>query len=156
VHADIKRENIHHIDTAGGPVIRLIDFDDSYREDFPPTPTILGGTEDYYSPEVLVYKGFAKSPTPLKLGCASDIFSLSIAIHEAFSTDGRPPRWNGGATTDAALHALLGDRVEYQSLGTGKPLLEYRLKQSLEADPQFRPRITELLSASGANLGRRP
>lgn len=154
VHADLKRENIHLVDFPSGLIARLIDFDDSYRVDSPPPPTTLGGTEDYYSPEVLVYKGFASSPRPLPLGLASDVFSLSLAIHEAFSASGRQPKWAGSLATDAALHALAGEPVEYQTLGTGKTLLEFRLKQCLNLDPRDRPSVTELLSASGANLGR--
>lgn len=154
VHADLKRENIHLVDFPSGLIARLIDFDDSYRVDSPPPPTTLGGTEDYYSPEVLVYKGFASSPRPLPLGLASDVFSLSLAIHEAFSASGRQPKWAGSVATDAALHALAGEPVEYQTLGTGKTLLEFRLKQCLNLDPRDRPSVTELLSASGANLGR--
>jgi serine/threonine protein kinase len=154
VHGDIKRENIHLVEFPGGLVARLIDFDDSYRVDAPPPKTTLGGTEDYYSPEVLVYKGFADSALPLPLGLASDVFSISLAIHEALSASGRQPRWNGRETADAAIHALAGDPVEYLPLGTGRKLLEFRLKQCLAVDPRDRPRVSELLSASGANLGR--
>lgn len=153
VHADIKKANIHLIKVPSGSVARLIDFDDCYRADAPPPPTVLGGTEDYYSPEVLVYKGFVSSPYVLKLGTHSDLFSLSLAIHEAFSPSGKKPRWSD-AETDAGMHALAGDEVEYESLGTGKPLLEYRLKRCLKLIPTERPNISELLSACGTNLGR--
>lgn len=153
-HGDIKLENIHLIEAPSGPVARLIDFDDAYRAEAPPPPTVLGGTEDYYSPEVLVYKGFAKSSSPLPLGLSSDLFSLSLAIHEAFSVGGRKPRWGGRETTDAGMCALSGDTVDYQPLGTGRPLLEYRLKLCLAPEPRHRPRVTELLSACGTNLGR--
>lgn len=153
-HGDIKLDNIHLVETPSGPVARLIDFDDAYRADAPPLSTVLGGTEDYYSPEVLVYKGFAASPTPLPLGFASDLFSLSLALHEAFSKDGRKPRWGGRETSDAGMCAISGDTVDYQPLGTGRPLLEYRLKLCLALEPRHRPRVTELLSACGTNLGR--
>lgn len=154
VHGDIKLENIHVVDAPNGPLARLIDFDDAYRADTPPPPTVLGGTEDYYSPEVLTYKGFATSSVPLPLGLASDIFSLSLAIHEAFSGSGRKPRWDGHETPDAGLRALAGDNVDYQALNSGRPLLEYRLKLCLAREPRHRPRVSELLSACGTNLGR--
>jgi len=154
VHADVKCENIHLIESPSGSLARLIDFDDSYRALDPPPPTVLGGTEDYYSPEVLVYKGFASSPILLGLGTHSDIFSLSLVIHETFSTSGRRPRWSGASLSAPGLHALAGDKVEYESLGTGRPLLEYRLIQCLQLNPSERPNISELLSACGTNLGR--
>ena len=154
VHCDIKRENIHLVAMPTGFVARLIDFDDAYRADAPPPPTVLGGTEDYYSPEVLVYKGFASTSRSIPLGLASDLFSLSLALHEVFSSKGRKPLWNGADPTDAALHSLSGDKVDYESLGTARPLLEYRLKLCLLADPHKRPRLSELLSACGTNIGR--
>ena len=160
VHADIKIENIHLIKVASGSVARLIDFDDSYRARTPPPPRDLGGTEDFYSPEVYVYKGFlpppkgfATSPFPLVLGTHSDLFSLSLAIHETFSLEGRKPRWSS-AEKEACENALAGGEVEYESIGTGKPLLEYRLGRCLQLNPTERPRISELLSACGTNLGR--
>lgn len=153
-HGDVKLENIHLVDTPSGPVARLIDFDDAYRADTPPPPTVLGGTEDYYSPEVLFYKGFATSSTPLPLGLASDVFSLSLALHETFSKSGRKPRWGGRETTDAGMCAIAGDTADYESLGTGRSLLEYRLKLCLAKEPRDRPLLTGLLSACGTNLGR--
>ncbi len=154
VHGDIKRENIHLVQMPSGFVARLIDFDDAYRADAPPAPTVLGGTEDYYSPEVLVYKGFATTRRSLPLGLASDLFSLSLALHEVFSPTGRKPRWNSTEPTDAGLHALAGDDVEYEDLGTGRPLLEYRLRLCLLPNPLRRPSLTELLSACGAKIER--
>jgi serine/threonine protein kinase len=154
VHGDIKRENIHLVEMPTGLVARLIDFDDAYRADSPPPPTVLGGTEDYYSPEVLIHKGFVSSKRLFPLGLASDLFSLSLVFHEVFSSKGKRPRWHGPESTDAGLHALAGDDVEYDYLGTGQPLLEYRLKRCLLPNPQHRPRLSELLSACGTNLGR--
>jgi len=154
VHGDIKRENIHLVAMPTGFVARLIDFDYAYRADAPPAPTVLGGTEDYYSPEVLVYKGLAGAHRALPLGLASDLFSMSLALHEVFSSKGRRPPWIGADPTDAALHSLSGDKVDYESLGTARPLLEYRLKLCLLADPHKRPQLSELLSACGTNIGR--
>ncbi len=154
VHADIKRENIHLIESPTGALARLIDFDDSYRTLDPPPPTVLGGTEDYYSPEVLVYKGFASSRLPLELGTHSDLFSLSLVLHETFSPIGSGPRWSATSLPAPGLHVLAGHTVSFESLGTGKPLLEYRLRQCLQLLPAERPNITELLSACGTNLGR--
>jgi hypothetical protein len=152
VHADIKLENIHLVEVPSGLVARLIDFDDSYRVESPPPASVLGGTEDFYSPEVLVHKRFAESSIALSLGMHSDLFSLSLALHEAFSPRGIKPRWSGDEA-DAGFHALAGDKVNYESLGTGKSLLEYRLRKCLSLDPAERPRISELLSACGTNLG---
>lgn len=114
VHADIKLENIHLVEVPSGLVARLIDFDDSYRVESPPPASVLGGTEDFYSPEVLVHKRFAESPIALSLGMHSDLFSLSLALHEAFSPRGIKPRWSGDEA-DAGFHALAGDKVNYES-----------------------------------------
>ncbi len=154
VHADIKPENIVLAELPIGEVARLIDFDDAYFDEEPPPPSVLGGTEDYYSPEVLAYKGFvAEAAYPLHLGKQSDLFSLALALHEAFSPLGKRPGWGGKDTADAGFEALNGAKVNFADLGTKNPLLEFRLKLCLSPNPNDRPRLSELLSSCHTNIG---
>ncbi len=154
VHADIKPENIVLAEMPIGEVTRLIDFDDAYFDEEPPPPSVLGGTEDYYSPEVLAYKGFvADAPFSLQLGKQSDLFSLALSLHEVFSPLGKRPGWGGRDTADAGFEALNGSMVNFANLGTDNPLLEYRLKLCLSPNPKDRPRLSELLSSCRTNIG---
>jgi len=154
VHADIKPENIVLAQMPIGEVTRLIDFDDAYFDEEPPPPSVLGGTEDYYSPEVLAYKGFVKDTSlPLQLGKQSDLFSLALTLHEVFSPLGKRPSWDGKDTSDAGFQALNGKKVNFEDLGTQIPLLEYRLKLCLLPNPKDRPRLSELLSSCRTNVG---
>ena len=154
VHADIKPENIVLAEMPIGEVARLIDFDDAYFDEEPPPPSVLGGTEDYYSPEVLAYKGFVTdAPYPLQLGKQSDLFSLALSLHEVFSPSGKRPGWGGKDTADAGLEALNGAKVNFAELGTRNPLLEFRLKLCLSPNPKDRPRLSELLSSCNTNIG---
>ena len=154
VHADIKPENIVLTEMPIGEVTRLIDFDDAFFDEEPPPPSILGGTEDYYSPEVLAYKGFViDAPYTLQLGTHSDLFSLALSLHEVFSPLGKRPGWGGKDTADAGFEALNGAKVNFADLGTRNPLLEFRLKLCLSPNPKDRPRLSELLSSCHTNLG---
>jgi serine/threonine protein kinase len=151
VHADIKKENILVVERPAGLIARLIDFDDAYESGSP--PSIVRGTPELYSPEVLRnsypedFAEFESHP----LTCASDVFSLALVLHEVFSARGQFPVWNGDGSNDPAHRAMLGQIPAYDSLGFGSEEFRARLQQCLRPRPSERPSVEYLMTALGLN-----
>jgi len=156
VHADIKLENVLVVEKPIGPVARLIDFDDAYLVGDVPSPDMLGGTEDLYSPEILLFKhpdDFV-GMDPLPIGCAADLFSLAIVLHQLFSKSQLAPKWSSESdhSGDGGAQALNGGISIYESLGLSSDLLQFRIQSCLKRDPLDRPTIGDLLSAAQIDM----
>ena len=101
MHGDLKPDNILIKETSRNIYSgKLIDFDDSYFSEEPPTNREgIVGTPEYYSPELAAY--IMDEDEELKgttLSLASDIFTLGIIFCEYFTgdkpiTDSSVPIW---------------------------------------------------------------
>lgn len=153
VHGDIKRENVLVVKMPGGPVARLIDFDEAYLTDEPPMSlddTEVGTT--VLTPEWRILQG---DPAPLgggefKMGTANDIFQLAVLLQDIFGKS--ELMWQERAAADfddAATAALMGYQPMCDDLKTGIPAVPIQLQRCLYRQPKHRPTVASLLSSLG-------
>jgi serine/threonine protein kinase len=136
VHGDLKPSNILVKRTELGYTSKLIDFDSAYLVGYPPPPTEIVGTINYYSPELLGYIQEA-GVTADQLGLASDVFALGLIFTE-FLTGAPPP-------FDPAYHepaTAVRDGVTLRIPRAGiVPELADLIDVMMAADPAHRPTI---------------
>lgn len=108
VHGDVKPENVLIRKTEVSYTARLIDFDTSFVESDPPAPDLIGGTPEYYAPEVFRYLAEGEGhPTLISTAC--DVFALGIVFHQ-YLYGSRPripdsrPRQLGAAILDGYMY----------------------------------------------------
>jgi hypothetical protein len=150
VHGDIKTTNVLIANSPDGPLARLIDIENSFKDMKPFDMTLIGGDEDYFSPERFQYQ-MDDLEDSTQLGLASDVFSLSLTLHKVFSPGGKLPKWSAGKGS-AAERAMSGAQPMYLGLGTGNKRFEKLIVAGLIAEPDDRPNLPELILASGMFL----
>lgn len=82
IHGDLKEKNILVSDKSGKYIAYLIDFDSSYPVDEIPDRELIGGTNGYQSPEVILYGSSSEEYTKDAITTATDIFSLGLVLHK--------------------------------------------------------------------------
>jgi serine/threonine protein kinase len=73
----------------GLPILRIIDFDDSYLSGNPLSQEETGGTPKYWSPELLLYKNGMLDDAS-EMTTKSDVFTLGLIIHQ-YASNGELP-----------------------------------------------------------------
>lgn len=81
IHGDIKDKNILIKKNGSKFIPFLLDFDSSYPIDDIPSFKEIGGTEGYYSPEILEYMYLENEELKNNITPKSDIFSLGVVFH---------------------------------------------------------------------------
>lgn len=83
VHGDLKPGNVFVCQNEDGKVfLNILDFDDSYYSEHPPTCEGTVGSMEYYSPELGDYICSEDPDRGYIVTCVSDIFAAGLMIHE--------------------------------------------------------------------------
>lgn len=138
VHGDLKPDNILIKKTSRNNYSgKLIDFDDSYFSEEPPTNRDnIVGTPEYYSPELAAYIMDEDEEIEGKtLTFASDIFTLGIIFSEYFT--GRKPITGTSLPTWSAV--VKGDLISFAK--PLNPAIEVLLRSMLSLEASERPSI---------------
>jgi serine/threonine protein kinase len=136
VHGDIKLENVLVEDRDGAPSVAVIDFDDCYPADNPPSAQVLGGTPSHFAPEVIAYiRSLGKAPAP---GIEADVFSAALVMHEM--AVGRLPRFQ---TRDQMLGLSLLRGATIDLTAVRAPFAEV-LRPMLSTEPAKRPTLASV------------
>jgi len=156
VHGDIKPENILIADMPVGKVARLIDFDEAFLADSPPTSlddADFGTTLMTPEWKVLEDPDHWRSLRPLNLGTRSDLFQLAIVLETVFGSG--TPTWqilDGGDLSDHADFALAGASAICCDLGLSLPRVKQLLESCLDRQPLRRPSVELILSTFGVTV----
>lgn len=136
VHGDLKPDNILIKETSG----KLIDFDDSYFSEEPPSDKdCIVGTPEYYSPELAAY--IMDEDDEIEgntLTLASDVFTLGIIFAEYFT--GEKPITGTTLPTWKAIEK--GNPFSFAK--TIDPQIEDLLKSMLSLNPNDRPSVKKI------------
>lgn len=138
VHGDLKPDNILIKETSRDLFAgKLIDFDDSYFSEEPPTDRdCIVGTPEYYSPELAAYIMDEDDEIEGKtLTLASDIFTLGIIFSEYFT--GEKPITGTALPTWSAV-------AEGKPISFAKPIkseIETLLRSMLSLKAEERPTV---------------
>lgn len=152
VHGDLKPENILiKVTGTGTYTAKLIDFDDSYFSQKPPTDREqVVGTPEYYSPELYDYisdedEEIAGSTLTTK----SDIFALGVIFTE-YITGAKPiiPSKYSGTYTAVKDGATISFKESAHLTPSLKILLSKMLKLNAEERPTIDDVFNELRSPS--------
>jgi serine/threonine protein kinase len=135
VHGDVKPENVLMQSSPMGYVTRLIDYDNCYFSGRPLHSSVVGGTDEYFSPERYRYQE-GELEDPSELTVKSDVYSVGLLVQRMFSI-------RRGKDARARMN-----------LSFGPPALSELLSQTLAEDPRVRPDTHRLLCASGVYLRR--
>lgn len=141
VHGDLKPENILIKKTsANGLTGKLIDFDDSYFSQRPPTDKeCIVGTPEYYSPELAAYlMDEDEEISGETLTIASDIFTLGIILCEYFTGE-KPIVVSGKPIWSAVTN---GESVVFPK--KINPAIENLLRSMLSLNPSERPLVKKI------------
>ena len=141
VHGDLKPDNILIKETSRNNYSgKLIDFDDSYFSENPPSDRkCIVGTPEYYSPELAAYILDEDDETEgSSLTLASDVFTLGIIFAEYFTgekpiTGTTLPTWNAIEKGNPISFAKSID-----------PQIEELLKSMLSLNPNDRPSVKKI------------
>ena len=141
VHGDLKPDNIlikeTSRDTFSG---KLIDFDDSYFSEEPPSDREnIVGTPEYYSPELAAYIMDEDDEIDGRtLTLASDIFTLGIIFCEYFT--GEKPITGTSLPTWSAV--VKGNPISFAK--SIKPEIETLLRTMLSLKAEDRPTVKRI------------
>ena len=141
VHGDLKPDNILIKETSRDLFVgKLIDFDDSYFSEEPPTDREnIVGTPEYYSPELAAYIMDEDDEIEGKtLTLASDIFTLGIIFTEYFTGE-KPITGTSFPTWSAVVKGI--------PLNFAKPInpeIEKLLRSMLSLKTEDRPTVKKV------------
>ena len=141
VHGDLKPDNILIKETSRDIYSgKLIDFDDSYFSENPPSNREnIVGTPEYYSPELAAYIMDEDEEIEGKtLTLASDVFTLGIIFCEYFT--GKKPVTGSSLPTWSAV--TKGCSISFAK--TIKPEIEDLLRSMLSLKAEKRPSVKEI------------
>lgn len=137
VHGDIKPGNILVPQSPLGPVARLIDYDNCFFSGAPLAKSLIGGDENYFSPERADYEeGDLDDPSALTE--KSDVYSFAKTLQQVFEIPGSAVRRTKKVSA-------------WESMGLPRGL-SVALEESLSRDPKSRPDVHHLLCISGVYL----
>ena len=136
VHCDLKPDNIRIKDTVSGArTLKIIDFDNGFIEG--EYPDVLGGDQNYMSPEAFIRMSQDEDGAEDKMDVTSksDIFSLGIIFHEILT--GELPKISDSKTQYIGLAVGYGKQV----ILSEKLALEYSnlIEKMLCQNPNLRP-----------------
>ena len=141
VHGDLKPDNILIKETSRDNFSgKLIDFDDSYFSEEPPSDREnIVGTPEYYSPELAAYIMDEDDEIEGKtLTLASDIFTLGIIFCEYFT--GEKPITGTSLPTWSAV--VKGNTISFAK--PIKPEIETLLRSMLSLKAEDRPTVKRI------------
>ncbi|MDE6562203.1 MAG: protein kinase [Muribaculaceae bacterium] len=141
VHGDLKPDNILIKETSRDNYTgKLIDFDDSYFSETPPSDRDrIVGTPEYYSPELAAYIMDEDEEIDGKtLTLASDIFTLGIIFCEYFT--GEKPISGTSLPTWSAI--AKGTKISFAK--TINPEVDKLLRSMLSFNSDDRPSIKKI------------
>lgn len=141
VHGDLKPDNILIKETSRDNFSgKLIDFDDSYFSEEPPSDREnIVGTPEYYSPELATYIMNEDDEIERKtLTLASDIFTLGIIFCEYFT--GEKPITGTSLPTWSAV--VKGNPISFAK--PIKPEIETLLRSMLSLKAEDRPTVKRI------------
>lgn len=141
VHGDLKPDNILIKETSRDNFSgKLIDFDDSYFSEEPPSDREnIVGTPEYYSPELALYIMDEDDEVDGKtLTLASDIFTLGIIFCEYFT--GEKPITGTSLPTWSAV--VKGNPISFAK--PIKPEIETLLRAMLSLRAEDRPTVKKV------------
>ena len=141
VHGDLKPDNILIKETLRDNYSgKLIDFDDSYFSEEPPSDKdCIVGTPEYYSPELAAY--IIDEDDEIEgntLTLASDVFTLGIIFAEYFT--GEKPITGTTLPTWKAIEK--GNPISFAK--SIDPQIEDLLKSMLSLNPNERPSVKKV------------
>jgi serine/threonine protein kinase len=153
VHGDLKPDNVlTKVTVAGAFVTKLIDFDDSFFSEHPPTPEAVVGDPVYLAPEIALYTADGGAVEPRSLTVQADVFSLGLL----FAT------YTIGGTAFAGFPAH-GAQYAHSFVLNRRPIplawdripTPFRglVQQMLSARPGDRPAVRDVLTALKAGTG---
>jgi serine/threonine protein kinase len=162
VHGDIKPENVLIIQQPIGPVARLIDYDDGYLANDPPTdPGGDGIGTTILTPEWKVVEGeiepWGEDPAAPRpgLGFHTDMFQLAVTLNEVFA-EGPKAIWAAvGAYNDDATTVADGFVPKFSDLSLGREFgvagehLAFELSRCMRRNGEPRPSVKSLLASVG-------
>lgn len=156
IHGDLKPGNIIISETRGHrKTAKIIDFDDSYFSKDPPHPEDTVGTEEYWSPELGLYKLIKPEGYEKNITCKSDVFALGVVFHEYWT--GERPEKDGSKAYQIvyAHHEGKGEPLEIDR--SIKPMwLRNLIGRMLSFDPKDRPTCHEVLAELNKDHADRP
>lgn len=141
VHGDLKPDNILIKETSRDLFAgKLIDFDDSYFSEEPPTDREnIVGTPEYYSPELAAYIMDEDEEIEGKtLTLASDIFTLGIIFTEYFT--GEKPLTGTSLPTWSSI--VKGEPISFAK--PVNPEIEKLLRSMLSLKTEDRPTVKKV------------
>ncbi len=144
VHGDLKPDNILiKVTGTGTYTAKLIDFDDSYFSQKPPTDREqVVGTPEYYSPELYEYiSDEDEEVSGATLTTKSDIFALGVIFAE-YITGVKPLIPSEYSGTYAA--AKDGATISFKESTHLTPRLRTLLSKMLKLNAEERPTIDEV------------
>lgn len=140
VHFDIKHENIMFTySRAHKLTAKLIDYDEGFFEDTPPTCSEeVGGSWPYFSPEawILMDGGSAKLSSKL------DVFALGVLFHQYYT--GRLPGYDENRFRSVGDAVKAGQKID---ISKNMPVdIRYLISQMLMANPDIRPTARDVFN----------
>lgn len=141
VHGDLKPSNILIKTTSKGlPAAKLIDFDDSYESENPPSAEELVGDFTYYSPETIEYVNGKCNGKCLQTSV--DVFALGIILHEYF-TGKRPTFSPNRYKKSTVANGVLNNKTPQLSVDDSK--IKTLIKSMLEKEYSNRPSAQQVI-----------
>lgn len=144
VHGDLKPPRdgdpgniMFSINNKGFPVLQIIDFDDSFLSARPLPYDAIGGTPEYYSPDLYCYK--MNAITGDNLTTKSDVFTLGLIFHQ-YSCSGRLPDHGDHVN----FIAYLGDGNTFNVNCEHRPYMNEIINKMLRLDPEERPTLEDV------------